>query len=502
MTSNINPNRVNPAFPYAGQDNPSQGFRDNFQGTVEGLANAAAEISSLQVNQIVKGTSTFTATSLGRFDAAAATRDANKMNGAEISALQLNDWTQKLDEHDNIVQTSTVTLSFTNAPIHYVKVTGTNAVLTLDDFPKDLYATMRVYLDVPSTTTVVTFSDFAAINNGFRLVKFNETNGRMNFETTGVFGLEISSRDGATFEFFDLDQRQNNALVQTVSAVGISGSFGDLINVPTASTSIQGTMRVGSGLSATAGVVSVNTAVIATKADLATVTVNTATTTTAGVIIVGSGLSIAGGVLSATPSNDYTLPAATTSTLGGVIIGDGLTVSSGTVSVVGGTQGATGETGATGANGPKGASGATGLGVASYSTSTHSISVGSKTFVLTTPTAIVTGQRVRVKNYNALIPTNDWLEGQVTILNTVTNSITVSVDRTQGVTVNTNTWFVTLTADVGATGSTGPIGPQGATGQGATGATGPQGPIGFQGYQGGTGATGGGATGATGPQGP
>lgn len=59
----------------------------------------------------------------------------------------------------------------------------------------------------------------------------------------------------------------------------------------------------------------------------------TASGSVLGGVKVGSGLSIDGsGVLTATYS--YTLPAATTSTLGGVIVGTGLAVSSGTVSVV------------------------------------------------------------------------------------------------------------------------------------------------------------------------
>lgn len=60
-------------------------------------------------------------------------------------------------------------------------------------------------------------------------------------------------------------------------------------------------------------------------------TVPTASSTVLGGVKIGSGISIDGsGVISASPG--YTLPSATTSTLGGVIVGSGLSVSSGTVS--------------------------------------------------------------------------------------------------------------------------------------------------------------------------
>lgn len=50
MTSAIVSSTIDAAFPVAGQDNNSQGFRDNFQITKDGLAQAATEISDLQLN--------------------------------------------------------------------------------------------------------------------------------------------------------------------------------------------------------------------------------------------------------------------------------------------------------------------------------------------------------------------------------------------------------------------------------------------------------------------
>lgn len=50
MTSSINTDNIDPEFPVAGQDNNSQGFRDNFLYIKEGLESAAADITNLQVN--------------------------------------------------------------------------------------------------------------------------------------------------------------------------------------------------------------------------------------------------------------------------------------------------------------------------------------------------------------------------------------------------------------------------------------------------------------------
>jgi hypothetical protein len=48
MSSNINPNNINGNFPVAGQDNDSQGFRDNFTNILNNFSFAATEINALQ----------------------------------------------------------------------------------------------------------------------------------------------------------------------------------------------------------------------------------------------------------------------------------------------------------------------------------------------------------------------------------------------------------------------------------------------------------------------
>lgn len=55
MTSQINPNNVNTAYPVAGQDNSTQGFRDNFTNIKLNFTYAASEISALQNSVVYAG---------------------------------------------------------------------------------------------------------------------------------------------------------------------------------------------------------------------------------------------------------------------------------------------------------------------------------------------------------------------------------------------------------------------------------------------------------------
>ena len=57
MTSAINPNNINTAYPVAGQDNNTQGFRDNFTFIKNNFTAAASEITTLQSTTVVKGAS-------------------------------------------------------------------------------------------------------------------------------------------------------------------------------------------------------------------------------------------------------------------------------------------------------------------------------------------------------------------------------------------------------------------------------------------------------------
>lgn len=53
MTSQINFDIIDEQYPVAGQDNDSQGFRDNFNSIKDALSTAKVEISTLQTNSIL-----------------------------------------------------------------------------------------------------------------------------------------------------------------------------------------------------------------------------------------------------------------------------------------------------------------------------------------------------------------------------------------------------------------------------------------------------------------
>lgn len=146
-----------------------------------------------------------------------------------------------------------------------------------------------------------------------------------------------------------------------------------------------------------------------------------------------------------------------------------------------GTQGLQGPQGTQGIQGPQGTQGIQGRSFLGVTSSTsHSISTGSKTFTVTNSGAFQLGERVRAANTAA--PAN-YVEGGITAI-TADSSITVNVDVIGG-TGTFTAWTFSVAGIQGVQGPQGTQGVQGTQGlQGLQGLQGPQGTQGIQGLQG------------------
>jgi|TARA_B100000424_G_scaffold117558_1_gene88746 hypothetical protein len=113
MASSIVPGNIDGTYPKAGQDNSSQGFRDNFNAIKNNLQHAKDEIETLQTNKAsTNGSSDFADNEISRakFKDTSETVYAHGTTGGSIV----------LDHHNGHYQTLTtnasITLSFTNLP--------------------------------------------------------------------------------------------------------------------------------------------------------------------------------------------------------------------------------------------------------------------------------------------------------------------------------------------------------------------------------------------------
>ena len=138
MASKIVPSDISPTFPVAGQDNSSQGFRDNFSAIKRNFSEAKSEIEDMQTNKAnLNASSNFT--------------------DNEVTRAKFKDTSQTVYPHGT-VSGGSVTLDHLNG--HYQTLTITaDTTFTFKNFPTS-GALGRIILDItvqPTSTGILTF---------------------------------------------------------------------------------------------------------------------------------------------------------------------------------------------------------------------------------------------------------------------------------------------------------------------------------------------------------
>jgi hypothetical protein len=202
--SNINPNSINITFPVAGQDNNSQGFRDNFANTATNFTFAAAEITDLQNKALLK--SALTGGTLN-----------NNLQGALITNAVTSGFADLI--LDLGVVSGAVSINATTASFQRI-TTGGSTTISLAGFPAaGNYGKLR--LEVVVTNVAYTLTIPATVTLG--VAGINGLSGQViTFPAIGTYLYEFSTFDGSG-SFFILDLLQNRTVLNgnlTLSGTG------------------------------------------------------------------------------------------------------------------------------------------------------------------------------------------------------------------------------------------------------------------------------------------
>lgn len=182
MTSNINPNNIDGAYPVAGQDNNSQGFRDNFTNTGTNFQFAANEITDLQAKAVLKAALTGTALN-------------NDMGGSILSNAQLQDMSATVVPLGTVSGTTTI-----NYALGSVQTLTTNGAISLafSNFPA-AGASASVTVQVTVANVIHTVIVPGAVSVNARGIQgLNTTTGVISFASTGVYSFTFSTNNGGT----------------------------------------------------------------------------------------------------------------------------------------------------------------------------------------------------------------------------------------------------------------------------------------------------------------
>mgnify|MGYP002630304202 FL=1 len=200
MTSSINPNNIDGTYPVAGQDNNSQGFRDNFTNTKTNFQYAADEIDDLQSKVILK------AALLG-------TTLDNNMNGSVLSNAQIQDFSMTRVALGTL--TGSVGVNYANG--HYQTVTtGGSISLAFTNFPAaGTLGFVIVRVTVSSTAHTLTLP--AAVGTGSSAASVLGIEGIasnvITFAQAGTYEFQFHTDDGgSTVYLSELTRPRNNVL--------------------------------------------------------------------------------------------------------------------------------------------------------------------------------------------------------------------------------------------------------------------------------------------------
>jgi hypothetical protein len=197
MSSNINPNNIDGAYPVAGQDNNSQGFRDNFTNTKTNFQYAADEITDLQNKAVLK--SALTGTTLN-----------NDMNGSILSNATVQDIAQTRVALGTL--SGSVTVNYASGSYQTVTTSGSISLAFSNFPPAGSAGTVIVRVTVSSTAHTVTLP--SAVGNGSSAASVLGIQGIasnvITFAETGTYEFQFDTDDnGSTIYLSELTRPRN-----------------------------------------------------------------------------------------------------------------------------------------------------------------------------------------------------------------------------------------------------------------------------------------------------
>jgi hypothetical protein len=193
MASSINPNNIDTAYPIAGQDNDSQGFRDNFTNIKSNFQFAEQEIDDLQAKVLLK--SALTGTVLD-----------NDMSGA----LLLNPKFQGV-RYTRVLTTATtgsINIDLSAGSYYQIGNISGNISLAFTNPPSaGNFAEWEVQVNVVNTDYTVTIPSAVSVGN----VNIQGiSNNVVSFRETGVYTFRFTtSNGGSTVTVEDLERPRN-----------------------------------------------------------------------------------------------------------------------------------------------------------------------------------------------------------------------------------------------------------------------------------------------------
>ena len=203
MTSSINPNLINGAYPVAGQDNSTRGMRDNFTNIKTNFEYAASEITALQSSTVTTGAGVI-----------------NNFAGALLIDGQIRDFSATR----NAIGTTSGTVTVNYANGHYQTLTTSGSItLAFSNFPAAAQqGWLIVRVTVASTAHTLTLP--GAVGTGASAASVLGIQGIasnvITFAETGTYEFQFHTDDGGTTVYLSELTRPRNRFIDPLFLTG------------------------------------------------------------------------------------------------------------------------------------------------------------------------------------------------------------------------------------------------------------------------------------------
>ena len=207
MTSSINPNNIDTTYPIAGQDNDSQGFRDNFTNIKTNFEYAETEIDDLQAKGIFKSALTGTVLDNDMAGALVENMKTQAFRGTRIALGSVTGSTAidyAAGQWYTVTTSGAITLAFSNIP-SAGNASWFNVRITVASIAHTVTLPAAVGASA-SAQSVVGIQGIAA-----NVITFKET---------GTYEFEFHTDDGGTTIYLSELTRPRNTLTNPINLTG------------------------------------------------------------------------------------------------------------------------------------------------------------------------------------------------------------------------------------------------------------------------------------------
>jgi hypothetical protein len=213
MTSAINPNNIDGTYPVAGQDNNSQGFRDNFTNTQTNFQYARDEITDLQNKAILKAP----------LSSGGNIANINNMGGAPLINFREQNVSYTYVPLGSV--SGSQTINYTLGPYQELATSG-SVILSFSGWPPggvagQIFVTVNV-TNVAHTVVLTAPSSWRNVS-GVQGAVLAGTSVTITFPVTGFYTFVINTSDGGGTLTLSEVNKQIQAFNASTEAVQTGG---------------------------------------------------------------------------------------------------------------------------------------------------------------------------------------------------------------------------------------------------------------------------------------